>query len=266
MSELEFESNNTAGAMTPKAKISKGYYVGRLVSAKMLRNKQGELVENKWGPQMVLDFEIYRRKPIDEEESDFTVGKQVTFKVDNMEFDAKIPVFLNSASKVVDAQKNPILKDGKVQYKTAFTPKSRATQVLMALGWEGPPAKVRVEDYIGNFVEANVDDYTMTDKTTGAESVISSIKDVKKWTGQVPKDMPPVVKNEAPATQQLNHAEMEEELHVEEEDVNGEPETAITYSGHDAALADLKDKLDNGIITQKGYDMAIEQLNKKKGN
>lgn len=232
---MEYESSNVTTKKAP-VQIRKGFYAGVLLNAKEFRDSDGNWIENKYGPQLILDFGVYHIDP-----DSNTVTKPVTVKEENITRDVTLGTFVNVLYRATNKDGTPKLdpKTGKQTYSSAITPKGRITNIFKALGWTGPPARLQTEAFYGKWVELTIDDYENKD---GKKA--SSIKDVKPFDGTVPTNIVPVV-GEAKAPPN------NEELKATEENVTENPK-----------IAALKQQLADGIITQRGYDLAVQALTK----
>lgn len=245
--EMELETSTKAGSGFVRPLIRKGYYAGQLVDVREFKDDKGNWLENKYGPQIICDFQLFHVDP----ESN-TITKPVTFKDGNMEKDVVLGAFLNISYKDTDKQGKVKLVDGKPQYRTAITPNGRITKVFMALGWKGPAEgeKLKPREFIGKVAEINVDDY----EKDGVKS--STIKDVKKFDGKIPPDFAgtPVGKHDAPAA------------------AAPAAQPAATPAAPKEIPAELQAKIDRltklkeeGMLTEGGYKDAVEQLKKQAG-
>jgi len=211
--------------------IEKGYYPAKLVDVKEFKDKDGNYVEGKFGRQIILDFVIYGKnkkgeptEPLVEElqrEGKGKISKQIVI------------------SKFVYHQ----YKDRKTgEYHTAITANSAITKVCEALGWKFDPEGEVDFDKLKDkeFVEVNIDDFEAKagDETYTASS-IQGVKPFKK----------------KPAKEETTEKKVEE---IKDEDIFLEHKEEIQKI--EEKKKKIKKDLDEGIITQKGYDMALEQL------
>ncbi|GAI30964.1 unnamed protein product, partial [marine sediment metagenome] len=137
------------------------------------------------------------------------------------------------------------------EYQTAFTPNSAITKLLKSLGWKFSTEDVDPEDFIGNWVELNIDDY---EQGEGDEAyTASTIKDVNPYKGPEVKDVEDVKAPESPkkVEKQIKH-----EAVKEDEDT---PEIAKIKS----KIVELEKLNKDGFLTDKGLKQAVEQLNTK---
>ena len=192
--------------------IRKGYYPGKLLKIEEFKDQNGTLKEGKYGRQLIFSFAVYSADP----ESGAPL-KQMRFMNDNI----NTPVEL---SKFVYHQ----YKNDKGEYRTAITPKSAITRLLMALGWEFTAEGIDTDSLIGQWAEINVDDY---DKVVQDETIVmSTIKDVSQYKGPKPID------TDTPT-----------------------PKKVISDTNKDK-IQKLKELKDSGELSAEGYNSAIEQL------
>jgi hypothetical protein len=146
--------------------------------------------------------------------------------------------FLNVAYRKTTKENVPVLdKDGKQVIQSAFTPESRATKVLKSLGWAGPKEgeKIKLSEFVGSWAMLFVKDYEKDGK------VFSTIFEVTPFKGAAP------------------HAATGKVAAVSEDVVSSSP------NAFESRAADFKKKLDDGFITQRGYDTAIASLRAEYG-
>jgi hypothetical protein len=231
MAEDEYEVS-TKSASTERAKIRPGMYAGQLTAIKT-KNKDGNPIENKFGPQAILEFAVYH---VDDNDN---VTKHVEFKTSAGDMQPVfLAQFLNVAYRKTTKENVPVLgSDGKQVIQSAFTPASRSTRVLMALGWTGPREgeKLKLSEFVGSWAMLFVKDYEKDGK------VFSTIFEVTPFKGVAPQA----------ATGKV--------AAVSEEVVSSSP------SAFETRANDLKKKLDDGFITQRGYDTAIASLRAEYG-
>jgi hypothetical protein len=155
------ETSNTTSNFANRPHIKKGYYPGKLVKVKEFAGKDGVAKVCKHGKQLIMDFEVWKE---DKSEPILVDGKPVV-----------ISKFIYHIYKVTD--KEGTWTEG--EFKTAITPSSAITKLLEALGWKFSENKVDPEEFIGNFVELNINDY---EQNKGKEDayISSSIADIGK--------------------------------------------------------------------------------------
>ena len=212
--------------------IRKGYYPGKLLKIEEFKDQNGSLKEGKYGRQLIFEFAVFSADP----ETGAPL-KQIRFVDDGISTPVKL-------SKFVYHQ----YKNDKGEYRTAITPKSAITKLLMAIGWEFNPNDVDTEALIGQWAELNVDDY---EKTYNDETIVmSTIKDVSKYKGPEPKEQGP--HDEAPF-------ERKEPSKPKEPSEPKAPVKKAT-SEYDEKYAKLKELRDTGELSEKGFNSAVESL------
>ena len=201
--------------------IRKGYYPGKLLKVEEFKDQNGTLKEGKYGRQLIFQFAVYH---FDQESGAPT--RQMRFMDDNM----NTPVEL---SKFVYHQ----YKNDHGEYKTAITPKSAITKLLMALGWTFTAEGIDTDSLIGNWAELNVDDY---EKVTQNDTIVmSTIKDVSPYKGPEPaRDEGKSDKGPKPSVESRNNTSKE---NLEK-------------------IRKLKELKDSGELSDEGFQSAVEQL------
>lgn len=234
---MKYEASEKTGGFGPKPLIRKGYYPARLTAIKENKDESGNWREaGKFGGrQIILDFEVWKA----DSEGNAVEKMTITEKNDGSA-DINREVILSQFLFAFN-------KDQKTgEYRTGFTPKSRITQVFMAMGWSGPPTSVDTDEYIGKWVELNVDDY---ENTQTGES-FSVIKDVGKYKGAIPgqpSTAPPTPVKEVK-----------------------EAEVVTNKEGKEAKLKELQEQkskiqamFDDKSISEEGYRMSMESIDTK---
>ena len=227
-----------------KPHIRKGYYAGKLMEVKQRAKDDGTPIEGKYGKQIIMLFSVF------EQDGEGNVGKEVMVKMgENGEKGLVLAQVLNSEYKQDDGT-----------YRTAVTPNSRITKVFQALGWDFDAGKeLNTDDFIGKWVELNIDDIETTWKNEKGEEETykcSVIKDVNKFEGATPSfqdqqaqvsydSQKPVV-----VTEELTHEDI---AHLNSSERK-------TVAAIDKKIADVKQMYADGNLTKEGYDQAIEQL------
>jgi len=145
-------------------------------------------------------------------------------------------------------------------FRTAITPNSKITELLKALGWTFSPEGVDLDPLIGNWVEVNVNDYEQ--KATDGNYTASGIAEISPYKGPPVKEgsvKEVATKEPAKIEKQLKHEEVKKASDIveAEEKKKSESEEELKIRKE---KDNLKQMLDDGLLTQKGYDNAIEQL------
>ena len=212
------ETSNTTSSYANRPHIKKGYYPGKLISVKEFAGKDKITKVCKHGKQLIMDFEVWT------EDSDGAPEKPVL--VDNKP--VVISKFIYHIYKVTN--KEGEWTEG--EFKTAITPQSAITKLLEALGWKFSEDAVDPENFVGNFVELNINDYEQNKGKDDAH-MTSSIADIGKLTVPLADT-------------------------VEPKEITPEVQTKIDE------LEESRKKLDNlketEGITEQGYADAIEQI------
>jgi len=243
---MKLPTSDKVASFGKKPHIKKGYYPAQLLNVEEFKNKDGELREGKFGRQLIFEFAIYKSDP--ESGAPIEPMKFVPNLKEspNETVDVIIPKFVYHQYKT---------KDGK-GFQTAITPNSAITKILKALGWNFSADGVELEPLIGNWIEANIDDWEATD-AEGTNYRASTIKDINKYEGPDPTD---VRKAEKKIPKEI-------EKQVKHEAV-GDGEKPSSSSGQTekelrAKMDELKKLRDEELLTEDGYNQAIEQLETK---
>lgn len=238
-------SNKTSFGKKPH--IKKGYYPGQLLKIEPYTDSDGNLKEGKYGRQIIFEFAIYKADP----ESGAPI-EPMTVKTDedsNVSENVIIPKF------VYHQYKNKKIPG---EFQTAITPNSAITKLLTALGWTFSTDDVDPDDFIGNWVEVNIDDYDFgegDDKYTA-----STIKDIGKYKGPEPsKDMVSVKSKEPQKVKkQVKHEAVKDTatdkiVHKEQEEIDKVK----------SKIGELEKLNKDGFLTDSGLKDAVEQLETK---
>lgn len=210
------ETSDKTSNFGKKPHIKKGYYPGKLLTVEVFTDKEGYPRIGKFGQQLIFGFEVWSKDENDTPVAPLEVGEKNVV-----------------ISKFVYHKYKNTAKDGswaEGDYRTAITPNSDITGTLEALGWKFSTAPVDPEEFIGNFVELNVNDYKQGE---GADSyVASTINDIGKLestsAATKPKEITP---------------EIQEQIDKLEE-----------------AGKNLDNLQKSGDLTEQGYMDAIEQI------
>jgi len=172
---MEVEISSKTSTLPKNPHIKKGYYLGKLVRV-MEKKKDGNFIEAKHGRKLGLFFEVYSGD----------INSPVGVDKDGSQHVLELPFFIYSHWKNDDGS-----------LRTAFTPNSSATKVLLALGWshdwdEGD-TKLDLNSLVGCFAELNIDDYDAEVEENGQKVVYkaSRIKEVQRWEGEAAPTPPP---------------------------------------------------------------------------
>ena len=247
MKTMEAIETNMEQKTYSKPHFKKGFFAGQLTEVKT-ENAEGEqLYDNFGNQQAILVFSVFKT------DDNNVITVPVTIQENNVMTDAKLPYFLAIRYKITNEEtKQPILDSkGQPTYRSAFGPGrdgtgTKSVKILKALGWNAVPgSKILLSDYIGQWVELNIDDYELKDQNkqpTGKKA--SCINGIKKFEGTVPKEF--IVEKPIP----------EAPIVAKEEDV-------VVDDEYFAKTAQLQQQLKDGMMTEKEYLLAIEGLRKE---
>jgi hypothetical protein len=249
--EMKLPVSDKTSVYGPRPHIRKGYYPATLLKVKPYEDKDGNLVVGKWGTQLIFSYAIFAPDPAtgaptaplmhrDEEgtERQVIIGKFVYHQ-----YKAK-----GSDNKFIEGK-----------FNTAITPKSAITKLLEAHGWKysAKQAEVDPDEFLGTWVEVNIDDY---EKGEGSEKqTFSSIQGVAPYKGPEPKKGLAVPQNAA-VKKQITHKAVKDAKPEAKEAKPAEEPKAVPADAAEKKKR-LKELLDEGTLSQKSYDDAIEQLN-----
>ena len=229
-------SNKTTSFVKPR--IKKGYYPAKLISAQPYLDKDKHPVVGKWGKQLILEFAIY--KPND-----------LGAPIDTMKY---APV-MESPSELEDVVIAKFVyhqyrsKSNAEEFQTAFTPNSAVTKIFEALGWQFSPEGIDTDDYIGNWVELNVDDYEYEDDKVS--KVASTIKDISPYKG------PEIVDGQVKDVVKKEPKKVEKQVKHEAVPVD---ETNPDVQEKRAKIVQLEQLCKDGLLTKEGLAQAKEQI------
>ena len=205
-----------------KPLIEEGVYIGRCKEIKENTDAEGNPRIDVWNNQVERRALIW------------------VFEV----FDKKTREPIQIKEKTVEmVQYTPYLarKVGESEWNDLFrAEKNKTYQMLKAMGvvLETKAQTVDFDDYVGKEVKLTIADYEKKnqDGTTQFMSIIESVKPLTPPASTEPKS--DIVKTSADTS-------------VEQ----------IDMSEDNDKLAQLKKQLDDGMITQRGYDMAVAKIN-----
>ena len=232
-----------------KPHIKKGYYPGQLLKVELFANADGTARVGKYGQQLIFSFAIF--KPDPETDAPTVPMRFCGDKKLKLESDVVISKFVYHRYKA--SKKGEQWTEG--EYQTAITPNSAITGVLKSLGWEFSTEDVDPEDFVGNWVELNIDDY---EQGEGDEAyTASTIKDVNPYEGPEVKGVKEVKVPESPkkVEKQVKHEAVEK---TPEED-GSEMTKLISKKG------ELEKMHKDGFLTKDGLRQLLEQIDTKIG-
>lgn len=225
---MEFETGGESRSF-PRPHIKKGYYPAKLIAVRPSTDSDGKLREGKWGHQLIFDFVVY--------ETDANTGaplKPMKFREDDLSEPQDVVI-----SKFVYYENFSKKTPG--TFVSAFTPNSRITKLMKALGWEFVAnSKINIDEFIGRWVELNIDDYEYVDKFTEKKTIISSINNIKPYKGPIVGSVPEPKTNKIiiPSGNSPKMTEMDKQ----------------------AKKTELDKLLANKYISEAAYKRAIEDL------
>ncbi|GAF76199.1 unnamed protein product, partial [marine sediment metagenome] len=151
---MKLKTSDKTSSLRIKPHIKKGYYPGKLLKVELFANRDGSPKVGKYGQQLIFEFAVYKKDPETDEPKE--PMKYCT--------DEKLKTYANVViSKFVyhmykAAKKGEQWVEG--EYQTAITPNSAITKILKALGWVFSAEGVDPDEFIGKWVELDVDNYT----------------------------------------------------------------------------------------------------------
>lgn len=250
---MKLPTSDKTSSFGNKPHIKKGYYPGKLLKVEVFADRDGNAKIGKFGQQLILEFALYKADP----ETD---APTAPMKYQASEDDDELsPVII---SKFVYHMYKKVGKDKKWvegEYQTAITPNSAITKILKALGWKFSAEGVDPDEFIGNWVELNIDDYTQGE---GDEKyTASTIKDINPYEGPEVKEVEDVKATEKPkkVEKQVKHEAVKKET-ASDQDV---PQDQGEIKKMEAQIENLKTLNKDGFLTKEGLDQAVEQLEAK---
>jgi len=253
---MKLPTSNKTSSFGLKPYIKKGYYPAKLLKVEPYLDKEGKLIEGKYGHQLILEFVIFAKDAND------VPTEPMMFKEEGKD---EVPVII---PKFVYHE----YKDKKTgAFQTAITPNSAITAVLKSLGWTFSEEDVDIEPLVGEWVEANINDYPTKTKD-GKAYTASTIADVGVYAndvnkGSIPKglkDIRPSKKPEAVSKQVKNNGIAEAEKNMpKEEDMKRAPVTEDDPEKSRSKIKELNKLHKDGFLTDDGHKQATEQLQAK---
>ncbi len=228
--------------------IKKGYYPGKLLKVELFADNNGKAKVGKYGQQLIFQFAVYKKDP----ETDAPI-EPITYCTDEKlktNADVVISKFVYHTYK--DAKKGEQWVEG--NFQTAITPNSAITKILKALGWTFSADGVDPDEFIGNWIELDIDDYTQGE---GDEAyTASTIKDINPYEGPEVKDDIKDVK----ATEKPKKVEKQVKHEAVKEKDTSDPKEIQELK---AKIETMKGLNKDGLLTNEGLKQAVEQLNTK---
>ena len=253
---MKFETSDKTSSFGKKPHIKKGYYPGKLLKVELFSDADGNPRVGKFGQQLIFEFAVYKADP--ETDAPISLMKYQADEDDKELSSVVIPKFVYHMYKKTSKDKKWV--EG--EYQTAITPKSAITKILKALGWIFSADGVDPDDFIGNWVELNLDDYTQGE---GDEAyTASTIKDINPYEGPKVGDVEEVEATEKSkkVKKQIKHESVKEETASEKEakmaskTVKEQAEIDKKKSG----IEKLKGLHKDGFLSEDGLNKGIESL------
>jgi len=237
---MKLPTSDKTSSFGTKPHIKKGYYPGKLLKVELFADKDGVAKVGKYGQQLILEFAVYKADP----ETDAPIEPMQYCTDEKLQTYADVVI-----SKFVYHMYKKFGKDKKWvegEYQTAITPNSAITGILKALGWTFSAEGVDPDEFIGNFVELNIDDY---EQGEGDEKYIAStIGKVNPYKGPAVGDIKDVKPTEKPKKieKQFKHEAVKEDS----EEIQKLKTKIKTMTGLNK----------DGLLTDDGLKQAVEQL------
>jgi len=238
-------NNKTAISYGKKPYVKKGYYPAKLLRVEPYADKDGHLIEGKYGHQLIFEFAIYSK-----DENDTPVAP-IMFKESGKEdVPAKISKFVYHEYKA----RNP--KPGESQFETAITPKSAITRLLEALGWSFSENDVDIDNFIGKWVEVNLNDFETKTKENEVYTA-SSINEVGIYNGkEIPSDLEDVKATKKPET-------VTKQIQSDSTEMKQSPVEDDNAESLKAKIEEMNKLHTDGFLSDDGHKSSIEQLQNK---
>jgi len=249
---MKLPTSDKTSSFGNKPHIKKGYYPGKLLKVEVFADRDGNAKVGKFGQQLILEFAVY--KPDSETDAPVAPMMYQASESDDELSPVIISKFCYHLYKKFDKDKKWI--EG--EYQTAITPNSAITKILKALGWTFSAEGVDPDDFIGEWVELNLDDYTQGE---GDEKyTASTIKDINPYKGPEVKDVKDVKATEKPkkVEKQVKHEAVKE---TEEKPVSEDVSKEI--KSIEDKITNMKQMNKDGFVSDDGLKQATEQLEAK---
>ena len=242
---MKFETSDKSSSYGIKPHVQKGYYPGKLLQVTEFKDKSGSPRVGKFGQQLIFEFAVYAKDP-----ETGAPTKPLMFKPDKdkpEESPVKLSKFVYHKYKKTDENDNWINGD----FVTAFTRNSAVTKLCEALGWTFSADGVDTDEFVGNWAELNLDDYTVGEGKDAYKA--STIQNVNPYEGPEIGNVEDV--NATPPPQSV-----EKQLkHTESEKVSS-TETENEIKKREDNIESLKKLYADGSLSEKGMNQAIEGL------
>ncbi len=250
---MKYPSSNKTSSFGIRPHIKKGYYPGKLLSVKEYTDGNGKVKIGKYGKQLIFEFAVYEK----DQETDAPISPMKYCTDEKLKTEAPVIISNFVYHMYKKTEKGQAWVEG--EFQTAITPNSNITKVLKALGWVFTADGIDPEDFVDNWVELNIDDYSQGE---GDEAyTASTIKDVGPYKGPEVKDVEDVKPTEKPkkVEKQVKHKDVEDSIAQE-----GKVAASAVL---DAQVSSLQSKIDeitklnkDGFLTDDGLKQAKEQI------
>jgi len=234
-----------------KPHIRKNYYPGQLLNVKKYTDANGNEVEKQFGKMLIFEFGVY------EGDNNGTPVKPMTYEDSESgeETSVILPKFTYYMYKSKDNE-GEFYPAVKINPKTG-QPTSAIAKLLVNIGWDPSKGDPDPEEFVGNWVDLNINDYEATD---GDEKyTASTVNGVDKYSGNdIPKDLTlieqPNKKEEASASSK-----------IVTEDVKP-PTKEVIQDLQDDQIKKLKELKDQGLLSEEAFNNSVEQIKAKTNN
>jgi hypothetical protein len=234
--------------------IRKNYYPGQLLNVKKYTDSDGNEVEKQFGKMLIFEFGVY------DGDSDGTPTKPMTYKDSESgeESSVILPKFTYYMYKSKDNE-GEFYPAVKINPKTG-QPTSAIAKLLVNIGWDTSKGEPDPEEYIGSWVDLNVNDYEASDGDD--KYTASTIQGVDKYSGkEIPKDLELIT--------MPKRKEGEDSSSSASKETTEKPETPKTPSKEtieelqNEQIAKLKELKDQGLLSEEAYNNSVEQIKSK---
>ena len=252
---MKLPTSDKVSAFGIKPKIKKGYYPGKFLKVELFANQDGIAKVGKYGQQLIFQFAVYKK----DQETDEPIEPLKYCTDEKLKIKANVILSKFVYHRYKATKKGEQWVEG--EYQTAITPNSAITKILQALGWTFSTDDVDPEEFIGNWVELDIDDYIQGE---GDEAyTASTVKDINPYEGPVVKDIEDVQPKEKPkkVEKQVKHEAVKEETASEKEaKMASKTVKEAEVASLNSKIEELKKLNKDGFLTEEGMKQAVEQL------
>jgi hypothetical protein len=247
---MKLPTSDKTSSFGNKPHIKKGYYPGKLLKVELFADKDGNAKVGKFGQQLIFEFAVYKPDP----ETDAPVAPMM-YKASEEDKELS-PVIISKFAYHLYKKFGKDKKWVEGEYQTAITPNSAITKILKALGWVFSAEGVDPDEFVGNWVELNVDDYTQGEGDEGY--LASTIKDINPYEGPEVENVEDVKATEKPkkVEKQVKHEAVKNEAVDKSQDSD-------EVKKLESKIEELKKLNKEGFLTDDGLKQATEQLETK---